>query len=98
MRIEVIREYKDGLSRQVYTFWYFDDRHALVLDTYVYQERVGRKWKTAAFGYYSRLNERESSIAEAGVPLPDDVRIEAAKQFMSKLKVTLWSKAKGGQS
>lgn len=92
--IEIIRESDDTLRRSVWNFWYFDNRHAIVLDGFRMESRTSRRQKFRTDCSYNRLNMRDSTINEAAVPMPEDVISEAIAKFTFDLRVTRWSDVK----
>ncbi|HLL74792.1 MAG TPA: hypothetical protein VK421_05965 [Pyrinomonadaceae bacterium] len=97
LRIEVTRG--GDLARQEWCFWYYEGRHALVLDSYWESERSSKrhKFRTAPGRYYCRLHRSDEPppIAEAGVPMPEDVLEEARQKFNESLRVVRWSERGG---
>lgn len=89
-RIEVVRETDGGFNRAVWDFWYFDSRHALVLDGYRTEFRASKRHKFKVSMIYNRLNSRASSIQEGSVPMPLDVMEEAKEKFTASLLVGMW--------
>lgn len=91
--IEVIIEADDKLHRTVWDFW-FDDRTAeLVLDNYSIQLRKTRRHHYVIDSGYSRLQSYRNSVGRISsdqVPLPDDVRSEAKRQFYNMVSVVKW--------
>lgn len=84
-RIEVVRESDSRLKRDVWTFWYYDRRHTLVLDEFVAQARATRRHGYKTGTGWSRLYERRSTLSHP--PLPRDVADEAMAQFYNTLVV-----------
>lgn len=93
-RYEIIREAADGLSRSVWIFWYFDNRHALVLDSYVELSRPSRRHKYTISGkHYERLSHRDgANCGSKECPLPEDVVNEARAKFVEALAVERWER------
>ena len=91
--IEVIIEADDKLHRTVWDFW-FDDRTAeLVLDNYSIQLRKTRRHHYVIDSWYSRLQSDRNSVGRISsdqVPLPDNVRSEAKRQFYNMVSVVKW--------
>ena len=77
------------LTKVTYDFYLLDG--VLYLDVYREWEkstkRSGYKFKRG----YDRLNERDSHFKESEVPLTDEIKKEALKEFISKLSVKKWS-------
>jgi len=85
--IEVIKG--DGiLKRQVWRFWYNDSRNEIVLSRYTVEEKKTNRHKFRVVKVYNRLDKRDNTIAVGDVPLPDDVKEAAMKQFLDSLNVT----------
>ncbi len=79
----------DGLSQEVYRFWFWDQRNTLFLDTYERQTKLTRrhKWRTVAS--YARIG-RSSRMTADQVPMPADLFERAKADFVSKITVGLW--------
>ncbi len=76
-----------SLLTEVWEFAFWEREGALVLSRYHMEKResVRHKWRTS--GWYDRTNARDSTIKEEDVPLPDNVKGAAVKQFMFKLRI-----------
>lgn len=94
IHIDVIRESDDKMRRQVWRFWYFDNRHALVLDTYSMQSRDSLRKKFKVDSIYNRIDRRDSTINEGAVDMPADVVKEALDKFVTALRIARWSEVK----
>lgn len=94
IHLQVEREREDQLRREIWSFWYYDNRHAIVLDGYRQEERPSKRHKYQVESMYSRLRSREAKIEEADVPLPEDVVKEAIDKFNSSLRVSKWDELK----
>jgi len=86
---------ESALSREVWRFIYFEDRHVLALDSYERQARETSRHKFRVVAAYKRLRHERTSdydrLVEADVPIPDDVSREAHSQFAGRLRVVRWS-------
>lgn len=91
----------DGdLRQQQWEFYYFSDRHVMVVDRYTRDTRKTKRHKWEADeGYYrlGRGHEYFRAIDEANVPLPDDVVAEVRAQFVEHFRVTRWSRRNAEQ-
>ncbi len=84
---------KGELDKETFRFCHFDDRNELILDGYViwHKETKRKGWK--AIKSYDRLRTRDNSIQEADVPLTEEIKAKAMRQFikiMSEVKVLKW--------
>ena len=75
MRVEIIREDRDGLSRKVYTYW-LSEWLELQLDCYAEQSRETKRHKYRLTANWLRLMRRDCKIKEKPA-VPDDVIAEA---------------------
>jgi hypothetical protein len=82
----------DELSIETFEFYQTDNK--LYLDKYYVMRRDDinkRKYKIDRSKYYYRLMERDSTITEAQVPLTDEIKAQAIKQFVDTIKCLKWS-------
>jgi hypothetical protein len=87
--IDVIRKSDDGFIVNRWTFITIDND--LVLDGYEKFKLPSRRHKIGKpIASYSRLFGSRSSIFEADVPWPDDVREEALAKHVSTIRVGRW--------
>lgn len=87
--IKILRTSENGLEFKTWTFMLFE--FTLILDTYLVQHKESLKHKKLMLDEdYNRLNQRDSSLKEEEVPLPEDVIEEARKEFIAKMKVSKW--------
>lgn len=83
---------KESHTRQVWEFW-LNDRLELILDAWYHEERPSprHKWRVTTLAY-SRLWPRRCSLRDdRQVPLPMDVKQEALRLVLERLKVVRWS-------
>lgn len=100
LRVEIMRESVDRLHRKVWTFWYYDNLHALCLDGYTEGRRPTTRHKYAPERIWVRLNNdrrgysTEVLISDEAILefVPQDVKIEAAAKFAGALRVGLQEK------
>ena len=88
---------KGELDKETFTFCHFDDKNELILDGYVvwHKETKRKRWK--AVKSYNRLGRRDSSVQEQDVPLTDEIKAMALKEFMSimsQVKIIKWEERK----
>ena len=88
IRIEVQR--KNQTLHQTWEFTVID--HSLYLDKYRLDEVIPPKRKGENIDYYNRLSDRDSNLHLDNVPLPEDVKEEALKQYISKITVKKWDR------
>jgi hypothetical protein len=74
-----------GLDAQEWTFTIIEEQ--VVLQTYRVLTRETKRHKERGRQYYNRLNERNSTMKQAEVPLPDDVAAEALAQVLARFRV-----------
>lgn len=96
MRIEVIREAPDGLSRERWLFYFYDHAHLLAVDIYSRENRLSCRHKFRASAQYERLDGNRyfsvPRIEKDDVPLPIDVAKEAREKFADALAVGMWQR------
>jgi hypothetical protein len=73
---------------QEWTFTFIDE--TLYLNIYRCDEVMPPKRKGRNLIRYNRLADRDSNVTLENVPLPEDVKEEALKTFMSKISVKKW--------
>lgn len=73
------------LEREVWGFTLLDLQ--IVLDSYVVEVRASKRHRFVPGPCYGRLNRRDSFLALADVPLPDDVAEEAHQQIITQIRV-----------
>ena len=78
---------EDYLSCEVWKFWFYDYYGLLVLDYYAKMSRPTKRHKFRADEWWSRLDNRGSSLKIEDVPFPDDVTTEAREKFIAQIKV-----------
>lgn len=85
--IEVIRTSEDKLREQSWQFAWVEPY--LVLDTYRNMARASLRHKFVNLpnGFYYRFNRRENTTILDNVPLPQDVKDEAYRQFVAHIQV-----------
>ena len=80
----------DGLSRDVWYF-YFDDRYfRLYVDSYSKEERQSKRHGFKIIKRYSRLDQRNNSLEFTEVPLSSTVKLLALELITKKLDVRMW--------
>lgn len=94
MNAVTIRREPNPLTEWTWRFWYYDRRHALVLDYYCTAERPSKRHKFRVTESYSRIDNRRHNLQESDVVLPADVIAEAKQIFTDPLRVLRWSEAK----
>jgi hypothetical protein len=86
-----IHRQSDDLTRKSWRFWYWDQRHRLILDYYSTQTRktTRHKWREVERESYQRVSFHRSfyNMDAADVPLPQDVIDEAKAIFLETLTV-----------
>lgn len=92
--VTIERESTDSLTRWTWRFYY--DRHALWLDYYGEFQRPSRRHRFTCIASYGRINPRGSSLREADVFLPADLKDEVVKKFCEGITVKRWSE-RGGE-
>ena len=83
-------EEHNPLRRVWWSFLYFDDEHALVVDHYVVEERATLRHKFKTVATYDRA-PRGGNLREEDLPLTEEVRARALREFCGKLRVALWN-------
>lgn len=79
---------------KVETFEFYQTDNKLYLDRYFISKREDvnkRKYNIDRANYYYRLMERDSTLTEAQVPLTDDIKAQAIKQYVDSIKCLKWS-------
>lgn len=88
MRIEVVREAPDRLSRQVWDVRLDTERQALRLHLMEYGDytrpSARHGWRTK--GYYSCIFRNSANLPADDVPLPDDVIAEAKARVVEAVQ------------
>jgi hypothetical protein len=84
--VTVVRD-DAALNREEWKFYYRDDRHRIVLDSYRKLARLSRRHGWDAGPRWDRLVQYRLPIPASDVPFPDDVAAEARSAFMSTLEV-----------
>lgn len=92
--ITVIRN-PDPLTEWKWRFWYYEQRHALVLDWYGTSVRPTKRHKFNVSESYSRLDNRHHGLSESDVILYPDVIEEARNKFIEGLRVARWTEVGG---
>lgn len=93
VNITVTRE-PDPLTRWEWDFWYYDRRHALVLDRYRTLTRATKRHKFRVTEQYNRIDTHRNGLTENDVVIDADVDEEARRRFTKDLKVQLWGECK----
>lgn len=80
---------RQELERRTWEFVYLFDAHTLVLGRFFIERRktARGKFRTVEEGYHARLSREATPIVDDSVPLPDDVKDEAARRFAETLSV-----------
>lgn len=87
-------ESQGPLRQVVWSFWYNEGRHALVLDSYAIEEKASPRHKFKLVAKYARLGDRSyeyETIQERDVPMTDEVCRRARQEFVANLRVVPWS-------
>jgi hypothetical protein len=85
----------DQLRRVTWAFWFHE--RALVVDSYIIESRPTKRHNFKIARAYFRLPVGmgalldSEKIAEADVPLTDEIRDRALREFVSQIKVVRWS-------
>lgn len=91
MRHITITRSQDNLTKQEWSFWYYDTYHALVLTDYILENRptARHKFRTVEAWTTYRDNRRDFQGIKRldDVPLPLDVSAEALDIFTGDLRV-----------
>jgi len=86
--ITLVDESPDKLRKVTWKFWFY--RNRLVVDSYTVDERSSRRHTYKWAAGYERLR-KDGSIKEAELPLTDEIRERAIREFMSRITVVRWS-------
>lgn len=87
--MEIVKQIDDLTIER---FKFIDINNNLYLDIYSLEKRESTKHrKYTKIKKYDRLMERVSNMEESDVPLTDDIKDEAFRMFISKIKVLKWS-------
>lgn len=74
-----------------WSFWFYDDRETLVLDSYKVMQRESRRHKFKIVKQYSRLDERgvppSIRLNVEDVPFDQDIGRQAIAELASRIKV-----------
>ena len=92
MRTIIVEKRIDELSVETFEFYQTDNK--LYLNRYYINRRVDankRKYNIDRSTYYYRLMERDSTLTEAEVPLTDEIKAQAIKQYVDSIKCLKWS-------
>jgi hypothetical protein len=77
-------------SRHRWTFWFYEDANALVLDKFEIEERASSRHKFKSVAQYGRLEREFGHLREQDVPLTPAVRERALREFCGSLRVVTW--------
>lgn len=80
------QESPDKLSSEIWEFIVIESK--ILLDSYFLYNKASKRHKPQRAGYYNRIRERDSTISKDVVPLPENIMIEALKEYVSKLTVS----------
>ena len=75
----VVKISDDGLIREEY--WFYLDRKVLFLDVYVVSKRKTKRHGFLMQKTYKRIDQRNSTMKFADVPLDDRIGLAAIKLF-----------------
>jgi hypothetical protein len=93
---DTIVRLESGNRAEVWKFWFYERRNALVLTAYHIEIRQTPRHKWRWNGWYDRLNTRDCSIKKAeDVPLPELVQDLALRLMVAKMRVVRWSEVSG---
>ena len=87
--ITLVDESADKLRKVTWEFWLY--RNHLVLNSYTVDERASRRHTYKFVDGYDRLRKDYGHLKEAEVPLTDEIRERAIREFTAKLTVVRWS-------
>lgn len=88
---------ESGNRAELWRFWFYERRNALVLTEYRVEERQSPRHKWRWNGWYDRLNPRDRSIKEEkDVPFPELVKELALTSMRLKMHVVKWSEVENG--
>jgi hypothetical protein len=84
-------ESEDKLRKVTWTFWLCDRN--LVVDSYIVEERPSRRHNFKITDCYARIKSsyEDGNLKEHEVPLTDEIRERAIREFTSSLRVIRWS-------
>lgn len=94
MNIEIKRQNKDGLERELWRFVTLSrEETTLYLDFYSVQTRQTKRheWKVVKSKVYDRLMSRNNTLdLQSDVPLPNDVATEARQEYIDSIIIKKW--------
>jgi len=82
----------DELTVETFGFCQIDNK--IYLDRYYIKKREDtrkRNYVTDRKHFYNRLDQRDSTLTEAQVPLTDEIKAQAIKQYVDSIKCLKWS-------
>lgn len=91
MNLRIERKNKAADTDERYDFYLFSDYNSkldLVLDRYVKYPVRGVR---CLISRYDRLSDRDSTIKEADVVIPEDVAEEAKQKLIDSIRVIKWT-------
>lgn len=82
----------DKNTKEVFSFWFYENRATLYLDSYDLQRRDTPRHKFKTVKKYSRLDypRHPDPIKLKDVPLTEEIKKQALEVFMSTIKVDVW--------
>lgn len=83
----------DNCKKEIFTFWFYDMRGILYLDTYSIQQRETPRHKYHTIKQYARLDHQRNPmkwIKLEDVPFTKEIKKLALDKFVSELKVDVW--------
>lgn len=86
MIIEVVKDITP-LEKKVFRFFFLEKNSSLVLDSYSLKLRESRRHKYKEVLAYHRLNSRFSTLKADDIVLSEEIKTEALKVFIDKIKV-----------
>lgn len=94
-------EADDKLSREQWSFWFYERPHAIVVNAYYVESRPTKKHGYKVTKRYTRQNARTSdpgtTIKEEDIPLTDAIKHRALVEYVKGLRVVLWSAVSEGR-
>lgn len=90
MNTELIVAHEGGLQREVWTFYFMDNRTTLYVDHYAVEVRETTRHKFKPTKRYYRLDQRNNNITASEVPLTETIKGMAIAAFTKSLQVKMW--------
>lgn len=90
MYFQVVKD-QTPLEQMKWLFWFHGGDTTIYLDSYHFYRRNTKRHAFKAVEWYTRLDQRNNTLKEENVPLPDDVKTAALKIFTDKITVKKWN-------